>query len=500
MEGPAVSQPNFFEMMMGFEETLSSSSTGGKMIPRLSLSELINLSETRSDWSREIRNRLNDLAILYNVPYAKSIQELGLNLWISANRNLKDACERGDHRMIDVALGKDAVKLSNAAYHAAKNGNFSIMEEMLELGANPGKIVKGLIKGKYTDELLLFLNRTGITLSTEHMNQIRAYGAQDMMFMVTNKHHLNDEAKDLFEKYGLPNDLWAYTEYKIANFITKWNKIRYTHVFSDEPHLVMGKTRFDDQEEKIFYGFISTIPIIGENKYLINYIPFPDKTLIGSILEVLQYVFAKFLPERFREISWPVILPKCVMYCYKHIKHIDLLLDEYHVETERFIKIWHIFSALYYLQFDFLDSLDFQPEMLTVVEASILAVKHPLIMKILETRIDLRTAFYQALISDRKRMGLYLLDSLGEEGKYFYYGIMNITIRAESLECWNTFVPIIFLVGEEDIVETPQELIFFKILFEKQYINEELAEETIRNISYSDPHNPIIKFLREKGY
>lgn len=53
----------------------------GIAIDKIPLDDLISLSETNKTWNTWMRNNLNNVAGKYNLPYAKSIDELVSYTW-----------------------------------------------------------------------------------------------------------------------------------------------------------------------------------------------------------------------------------------------------------------------------------------------------------------------------------------------------------------------------------------------------------------------------------
>lgn len=462
------------------------------LIDKLSFADLVSLSETNQKFSNEIKSRIKELCILYEAPFVNSIQELGMSFWTSANRQLKEACSRGDRRMIELSLKHSAVKISEAAYQAAKHGHFDIMDQIISLDPNSSNIGYGIVKSGNLEEFTRFidtfkLNKEhydyAITSSPHKNNFISLFQGIDKAIIY------NDNEKELYLEYGLPKDLWNYTSYNDDKFPNKFGEVMDSIIFSDDDVIKIQKTRFDNDL------FMVTQPMRGRYRRLSDYVFFPDKTFKGRSFESMQYTFAKFLPDRFREISWDVIFPGAIMYCYKHNKNIDFMIEHYNRETERFIKIWHVFAAIYYLRWDLLDRLNFTPDMLTRVEAGFLAVKHPLIMKFLYPMIDIESAFYMALESDRPKMAMYLFDKL-DPNKFLKHGIKGVILIGQSLECWKLFVPVVKTIDDE-IPFIPSSLLFVRYLYKNGYLNgkQDLIRKNIQRY-WSD--SPIGIFLEEK--
>lgn len=226
----------------------------------------------------------------------------------------------------------------------------------------------------------------------------------------------------------------------------------------------------------------------------------------GEYLEAIQYTLVKWHPDKFLQISWPVILPKCILYCYKRGKHLDLMIDEYYHETERFVKIWHVFGAIYYRRFEYLERLNFDISMLTNPEISILCVKHPLIMRLLESRIDPLAAFHHAITSDKPKMTSYLRDKIDSSGErvlsYSWEFLGKLPFHAESLEIWKLF-PLLFTYPKRDEEKgyanfIPKELPFVKYLDEKGFLSEDKISVAINRYQIKNPYHPILKYLKEK--
>lgn len=230
------------------------------LVNDLSLTDLVALAKTNKKFDQELKSRLREVAILHRTPFANSVEEIGLSLWESANHQLNNACKRGDLRMIEISLENDAVKVTKAGYEAAKNGHFDIMNQMLELGANPGEVAKGLAKRGYLEELTEFLGKYPMT--NDYVKEIfivvRAYNPErDVQFfpdIVNLKSY--KIPKDLFKEYGVPENMWNYVVYKkkkIAAFHYMLSNIDVV-VYDTDQRDYRRPTRFNDtaKELKIF--------------------------------------------------------------------------------------------------------------------------------------------------------------------------------------------------------------------------------------------------------
>jgi hypothetical protein len=318
-----------------------------------------------------------------------------------------------DERMVANALERKASRGTEAAYQAAKKGDFDTMKFFMDnMGAKEYKVLQGLVKGGHKEKFFEIYNEDNYLAGNKNkflMTLSLAYGHNifDVEIIIPRK----DE-----EQAGDMND----REISLSNILFRKE---YTNILSRIPFLDEIGYHKNKKSIRSVIGTYGAYDSVQGNTYL-------------AVLKLNPWKLKEH--ENITETKIPhlkMIHPSVCLYCFKHGLMIDKLKSIYISSSSPQRSGWFLYAAIYYLRFDIADEFEEDVKELGPV-ISILAAKDPRIYNYLSSKgiaIENDDVLNFSCYYDRPKMVSYLVDEKKVSVKAIH---LQICTQANSIECF----------------------------------------------------------------